>query len=414
MYIVVFLHCLAAIGLAGTTHAEALTRDAAVSIAVKMNPRVAAARADWEVAKAERLVSIALEDPELEFEYEELPGVFDTGAFGERNIGITQRIESPLKWWFRQRAAGQVAESVRFSSFETTRLDVVAETKTAFDRVLVDREILKAATDNLELAREFEQKARTRFLAGDVSRLEVMRAEVEVGLAENELLEAEARLATSKGTLNAVLGRDVSSPIELSGSLSLGSISLELHNLKARAVVERPDLKGADRTVQSIRSAKSETIASLIPDLSLGVSRQTIAGADSRTSFWRTTFGIEIPVWAPFRQRGEVSAASARVRQAEAAYTSTLRSAMLEVETAYAELTAAKKRATVFDTRVLELAAAAREAAAQSYREGKATYLELLEAQRTLAETKIASYESVFAYRRALAELERATGGSLQ
>lgn len=414
MHHAVILYCIVATVLGGTAHAEQLTREDAVAIAVKMNPRVAAAQAEWEAARAERLVSIALEDPELEIEYEELPGVFDTGSFGERNVGITQRIESPFKWWYRQRAAGQAAESVRFSSFEATRLDVIFETKTAFDRVVVDREILKAARENLELAREFEQKARTRFQAGDVARLEVMRAEVEAGLAENALADAEASLATSKATLNVVLGRNVSEPVDPVGDLALGSASYDLDSLKDRAALHRPDLKGADRSVRSVRSIKSGTVAALVPDLNFGVSRQTIAGANSRSSFWRTSFGIEIPVWAPFRQRGEVSAARAAVRRAEAEYTSLLRATMLEVEVGYAELTAARKRATVFESRVLELASATHQAASESYREGKATYLELLEAQRTLTETKIANYESIFAYRRALAELERATGGSLQ
>ena len=64
----------------------------------------------------------------------------------------------------------------------------------------------------------------------------------------------------------------------------------------------------------------------------MGVSRQTIGARGDRSSFWRATFGIELPVWAPFRQRGELSAASAEVRQTEAHYESLRQRAVLEVE----------------------------------------------------------------------------------
>lgn len=394
--------------------AQVLTRSEAVQIALDNNPRVTAGLEAWRAAKARRLVALALEDPELEIEYEELPGVFDTGQFGERNIGITQRIESPVKWWFRQRAYGHEAESVRYSAFEATRLEVATQAKVLFDRLLADQKMLASSVDNLRLARDFAQKTRTRFESGDVSRLEPMRAEVQVGLAETQLADAQAGLTTSKASLNTVLGRDVSTPVEIAGELSLSSETLDLDTLKSLAMARRPDLLGGRQSLMSARSSQSGTVASLVPDLRLSISRQTVVGTNSRSKFWRTSFGIEIPVWALFRQRGEVSGAAAEVRQAEAENKDIRQSAMLEVESRFAALVAARRKAELFQTGILKLADASYEATSESYRQGKATYLDLLEAQRTLTETRIANFESIFDYRRALAELEQATGGSLE
>ena len=393
--------------------AQGLTRLEAVQTALDNNPRVAAGLEAWRAAKARRLVALAPEDPELEIEFEELPGVFDTGQFGERNIGITQRIESPLKWWFRQRAFGQEAEFVRYSALEATRLEVATRAKVLFDRLLADQEMLASSEDNLRLTRDFARKTRIRFESGDVSRLEPMRADVQVGLAGTQLADAEARLAISKASLNTVLGRDASIPVEITGELSLASETFDLEALKSLAMARRPDLLGGRQSLMSARSSQSGTVASLVPDLSLSISRQTVAGANSRSSSWRTTFGIEIPVWALFRQRGEISGAAAEVRKAEAENKDIRQSAMLEVESRFASLTAARKKAELFQTGILKLAEAAHEATSESYRQGKATYLDLLEAQRTLTETRIANFESIFDYRRALAELEQATGGSL-
>jgi len=393
--------------------AQHLTRSAAKQIALENNPKVASAKAEWEVARARRLVAISLENPELEFEYEELPGIFDTGKFGERTIGITQKIKSPFKWWFQQRASAHEAEALRYTALEATRLDIATLVEINFDRVLADKKILGAAEENLRLAKDFAKKTLVRFDAGDVAKLEVMSARVQEALAKNNYAEAESQLASSKAALRALLGQDGSASIEIEGEFTLDPVSDSLMDLKERARSRRPDLKGAQLQFLSAKSSMSGTVASLVPDLNLGISRQTVGAPGSRTSYWRTSFGFEIPMWALFRQRGEVNAAAAEVRKAEATREALRRTASLDVEVSYSALSTARKRVEAFEGGVLELAKAVYEVASESYRQGKASYLEVLGAQKTLTETKIAYFESIYKYRRARAEMARATGGSL-
>ena len=67
----------------------------------------------------------------------------------------------------------------------------------------------------------------------------------------------------------------------------------------------------------------------------------------------------------------------------------------------------------LFDDRVLRAAEQAQEAASNSYDEGKATYLEVLESQRTLLQTRTEYTDILLTYREARAALERAAGGEL-
>ena len=53
------------------------------------------------------------------------------------------------------------------------------------------------------------------------------------------------------------------------------------------------------------------------------------------------------------------------------------------------------------------------EVASRSYAEGKATYLELLEAQRALTGVRKEYAEALFNHHTALAHLEKAVGGEL-
>ena len=76
-------------------------------------------------------------------------------------------------------------------------------------------------------------------------------------------------------------------------------------------------------------------------------------------------------------------------------------------------MTAAEERVRLFEARIVNEAELAYDAARRGYEEGKVSYLELLEAQRALTETRMEYAQTLFNYRSALATLERAVGGDL-
>ena len=86
---------------------------------------------------------------------------------------------------------------------------------------------------------------------------------------------------------------------------------------------------------------------------------------------------------------------------------------MLETESAYLELQNAQAQVVLFQQQILPAAERTYEIASRSYDEGKATYLQLLEAQRTLTDSRIERAEVLFDYRAAVATLERAVAGPL-
>jgi len=391
-----------------------LSRADAVRLALEENPEVIASRKEWDAARAVKSQAWALPAPELELEYEDLPGVLRLREFGERSVGAVQRVESPVKWWLRSRSASQHADATRMLAYETTKLDVAARVRATYDRVLTDRSVLAYAEQNLALVRDFLEKARMRFGAGDVPQLEVMRAEVEVGRAENQVTAANANLLVTRAELNTLLARDGQDQVEAFGDLAYRPLGVGLRELKEQAFRDRPEPAGAALTLSSARSSRSAAVASILPDITLGIHRHTRSGPAGMESTWRTVIGLELPVWAAFRKRGEISGASAEVGRAAALADATRYRVGLEVEAAYHSLKAAEQRVRLFTDRALPVAGRAYEVASQSYLEGKATYLELLEAQRTLTETRIEHAETLYSYRSALADLRRAVGSDFE
>ena len=407
--------CFLSLGMmAHTAYAQVLSREAAVQLALGQNPGVIAAQQVWEAARARITQVRALPDPELELEYEELPGVTRTGDFGERSFGATQTIEFPLKWWRRSQAASHAAKATRLAVLEMTRLDIRFRVKMAYDRVLFEEKRLEYIMQNLQLAQDFLKKAQQRLEAGDVAQLEVLRAEVEAGRAANRAAEVRGDLSVAKAELNTLLARPSRTPLEMKGDLDYRPIKLELENLQLLALQRRPDFLGAEWAVESRLSAQGAARAALLPELNLGVFRQTIRGATGGDDFWRVGFAVEFPLWGAARQRGELAEAKAVVAQAFAEKNGARNQMLLEIESAFIELQTSEKQVMLFQERILREAERSFEVANRSYAEGKAAYLELLEAQKTLIEVREEYAVALFNYRSALYQLERASGGPLK
>ena len=413
-YLLLFLVLLILEGLTpqGALHAETLSRSDAVRMVVERSPEVEAARNAWEGARARGRLYGALPDPELEVEFEEVPDLGNPGNFGERSIGGSQRIEFPLKWWHRFQAGRRQGEAARLALFEMARLDMGMRAKRAYDRISLQKSLLRHAHQDLELARDILRQANIRFEAGDVPQLDVMRARVEVGRATNRLTAAKNDLAVAKTELNALLARPLQTRFSISDSLFYQPFGADLDQLTGAALRQRPDLSGIALQLQALKNRQAASTAAYLPDLLVGLARQQRHGGHEEKS-WRLRFAMEVPLWAFSRQRGERAEAKAEAARVEAEREAMRYQILFETKRAYLDLVTAGEQVALFQDRILPGAERSFEVAGRSYEEGKSSYLELLEAQRTWIETRVEYAEVLFAYRAAEAALERAIAGPL-
>ena len=398
----------------GRAHAEGMSRIDAIRLVVERNPAVEAARNVYEAARARAQQAGALPDPELEVEFAEVPELGSLSEYGERTIELSQRVELPLKWWHRLQAGRQQAEATRLAVFEMTKLDITLQAKQAYDRIALQKSLLQHAQQDLDLAQNILRQADIRFEAGDVPQLDVMRASVEVGRATNRLTAAKNDLSVAKTSLNALLARPLQTPFALADSLVYRPVETHLDQLTAAALKQRPDLAGTELQLKALQSQQAAATAAYWPDLNVGLGRQQRhEGGGHEENSWQVRFGIEIPLWAFSRQRGERAEAKAEVAKVVAERDVVRYQVLLETEQAYLDLNTAEEQVALFQDQILPEAERAFEVAGRSYDEGKLTYLELLEAQRTWIETQIEYAQVLFKYRAATAALERAIAGPL-
>jgi cobalt-zinc-cadmium efflux system outer membrane protein len=382
-----------------------------VAMVLRRNPDVTAAEKAYSAARARLLTRRALlADPVFVAEYDGLsrlrPGF---AGYGERVLGIGQQIELPVKWWMRNEIAGKETR-VAEMGFEFVKLEMIAEARKAYGWVLAAEKERALAADNLTLAQEFLERARVRFDVGDVPRIEVLRAEIEVANAELDTLQAGKTLLLAEADLNLLMARDAHAPLSLTDELTFAPVEVDMGWLKALMMERHPEARALSYAVAGDRSAVRLSALNFLPDLELGVSRQRVRGEGS---FWVAQIGFEMPLWFMFRQRGELQEAKANLAQAQAEQVSVRNRLVLQLENAYHQLHVAEKQVRMYQEQLLEEAAEVYRIASRSYEEGEASYLEVLEAQRTLRTTRTGYVQALFEYESALADLERTVGGEL-
>jgi cobalt-zinc-cadmium efflux system outer membrane protein len=124
-------------------------------------------------------------------------------------------------------------------------------------------------------------------------------------------------------------------------------------------------------------------------------------------------FGLSIPVPVSNRNQGRILEARYNLVKAEKQREAVEAAVYANLADGYGVLSSAFIEVTDLKSEVLPGAQSAFDAAMQGYRGGKFGYLMVLDAQRTLFQTRARYIESLAAYHRARAGVERLIGQSL-
>ncbi|MEE8604440.1 MAG: TolC family protein, partial [Candidatus Aminicenantaceae bacterium] len=368
--------CLPVHQVAQTSENNTLTLDQCLSIAIQQNPLVLSSMQQYKAALARINQAKAFAQPSINWDSDLQPKLFNFGKSGEWYFGISQEIEFPGKRQIRGKIASKEASEF-LQDIELLKLDLVFQVKQAFYHLLLSKEKLKYAQQNLELAQDYLQKAELKYEAGDVAKVETLRARVESSKAANEVRSAsnDVRLATA--LLNFLLARKKYSPLEIQGNLKRAPIKLIEEELIARALSFRPEVKRINLGLERETLTKKQGYMSYLPDFELGVNKHRVIGEGE---FWDFTLSFPIPLffWQP--KKGEIAEAEANIRALKRDVEHLQNAITLEVEEAYMNAVTVNNQIRLFEEEILTQAEEVYNMFLFSYQEGEIGGIELIEA----------------------------------
>lgn len=389
-----------------TPENTALTLEQCISITLQQNPLILSSLQQYQASLARISQAKALPQPSIDIDSDLQPKFFNFSGSGESYIGGSWGLEFPGKRLLRGKIASKESNEI-MTEIELLKLDIVFHVKQAFYGLLLAQEKLKYTQQDLELAQDFLKKAEVKYDTGDVAKVEVLRARVEAAKAANEVRSATNEVRLAKAMLNFLLARKKYTPLEIKGKLKRPSVRLNVEELIQRAFSFRPEIKRINYSLEKENLIKTQGYLSYLPDFDVGVSRHWIEGEGT---YWGVTLSFPIPLffWQP--KKGEIAEAKANIESLKREAEHLKNAITLDVEEAYMNALTATNQIQLFEEEMLTQAEEVYNMFLFSYQEGEIGAIELIEARRTLVETRRSYADALYNYDASLAALEKSVG----
>jgi len=382
--------------LAAPPAASALSMGEAVRRALVANPDLSAIRREWE-ATAGALTQAGLRpNPEGSLLQEDVRHGRRTTTFQ-----VTVPIERGGKREARVAVASRIREQAELG-IDQYRADVRAAVVSRYLEVLLAKERLKLAQESLSLSSGSADAAGKRVQAGKISPVEETRARVAQAAAQADLARAESDVRTARQRLSSLWGDTVPAYGDVLGSLVLPAEGLPDGFVQQRLQAS-PQLRRARLEVERWRAAVALEQARSVVDVAI------TAGAkrSQESGLTQAVIGISVPIPLFDRNQGNIAEAMRREDKAQDELAAAELRLATDVAQAREQLRAARTEALTLQRDAVPGARSAYQAAAQGFTLGKFSYLEALDAQRTLIGTQAQYLRALADTYQAAAELER-------
>jgi outer membrane protein, heavy metal efflux system len=379
-----------------------LTLAEAIAMAQRNHPRLQEASAVTQRATAAARVARAYTNPSLEiYEGQQyarpvaipgLPGVL-------QHYAGYQTIEIPSERHARQRAAQYSVASSRLAE-QSVALSVVGDTKHAFYNALRQREEIDHAQENLQLVEDLRRRVEVSVNVGEEGRLELTRAEAELGRARFAVTSAQLEYANAIALLRVTVAGAGDAELDPQGEFEARISLPPLKQLRDHMLETHPAVAASRANIQA-------TLATLDRERALRIP-QPVAFAEFENQpdlrFWRTGFTVPLPLWD--RRQGQIAEAKAATSQASAVLYQRTLELVSALERAYEQYQLADQQVTSLEAGSLRAAVSAVDAAKAAYRFGERGIVEVLDAQRVLQSVRGDLLDAQFARQSALVDLE--------
>jgi outer membrane protein TolC len=382
---------------------------------LRSNPEILAARKGIEAAQARIGQASALDDPELNFESWAIPLSQPTNVnqANTHMVNLRQRFPFPGKLRLKGEIASQEAKMVE-AQYRAKEREVIASVKQAYYLLFMADRNLRILTDQLEIIKQILRTTEIRYAVGKVPQQDVLKAQLEQTELLNKHIVARQERATAGAKLNLLLNRSIAAAWPSPKEFVPSQKGFEREALSQLALQSRPELQEAGAAIAQAEGSRELAVRNQrTPDFTLGLGYWFVPQGNFEHTY-SAMVSLTIPFfWTRAKHDKEVEEASARIAKQEATYRAVRNITLFEVTDALSKLEAAQKTATLYSAGLIPQSEQSFKAAIAAYETGKIDFLSLLEAQRSLRETKLGYYRAAADLEQRSAELERAIGRDL-
>jgi multidrug efflux system outer membrane protein len=322
-----------------------------------------------------------------------------------------------LDFWGKFRRASEAARAELYGTEEARRAVVLtlvsAVAGTYVDILALDKQ-LEITRRTAETRRETRDLFQMRLDNGVIPEIDLSQAEAEYQDALARIPEIELAIARAENALSVLLGQN---PGAIPRGRTIDALLLPgiPAGLPSDLMERRPDIRAAEQTLIAANAQIGVAKSLYFPTISLTGAFGS-ASTDLSDLFtgpakaWNFGVPVTVPIFTAGRIGGEVKGAEAFQQQALYAYLQAVQNAFREVDDALVERAKSDQRLQSLGRQVAALENYAR-LARMRYDEGVTSFLEVLDAERSLFNVELSQTSGQNTLFRSLINLYKAMGG---
>ena len=300
--------------------------------------------------------------------------------------------------------------------FELKKLDLALRVKEAYFGILITDKAVEVADKDVESRESNVDVARSFYKVGMIPVNDLLKAEVELGNSQQNLVKARNGSRLARSAFNIVLSRPVNAPVEVEDILIYKPEHVDFQEYVSKAFVARPEMKIIEinilQTDQEVRLARS----GVYPEVSLRYDYikegddPNVSGSDFHDAGrWEAMAVCTWTFWEwgkshySIREKESLKKELIKTRMSlEDSIRLELKDAVLAMETAEKNIPTTKKAVEQGEENL--------RVNNERYKAQVTTITEVLDAQSLLTQARVNYYKALYSHNLARARLQRALG----
>jgi cobalt-zinc-cadmium efflux system outer membrane protein len=382
-----------------------LTLHDVVHLMLQNNPELASFAKEIRAREGIKIQAGKYKNPELAVESEDINANKRPNSRTAQftTIRFSQLIELGGKRSARINAAS-IGQELADKDYESKRLELISRVANLFTEVLAGQERLQLVEKSIQLAQKVVNSATKRVEAGKAPPIEETKAKVAFSTTGIELEQTRRNLVAARKELSLLWGNPSPQFKKVIGNLE-SRVEIPSFEVLEQRIHENPIVLHSIKNIEQHKALLEIEKLRRIPDITVGAGvRQYTQGNPYETT---AIVNVSIPIPLFDLNQGNLQTANQRMGKAideQAATDLQLRS---ELVRAYEALSAAQNEIKVLHDEILPGARSSFDIANKGYELGRFSFLEMLDAQRTLFQNQVLYIRALTNYHRLINEIER-------
>ena len=380
----------------------------AINLAYQNNPEINQLKEIIKAQSVNRLSAIGLYSPEIYFFKEGIPEKnvnASVPGFVEQRWGITQNLIFPLTSIYKYQSESHLLDALK-ERLAAQKTVLKEDVKKKYTNIALAIKMVQLSVLQVNLAQQVRDAVMTRYEVGESGQIDLLKAEIQLSEANNDLDDANRLLHDARYSLFFLMGLDPdkqSYDIEFSDTLRYFEYDLNQGAI-LQTLTQQHEYRGMNMAYIAAKSALKEARSTYLPKIGVSYYKQNYIDG---FHFHGYQVNVSVPLWFSFNQNVSVQKAKSYRNEIGWKRQSVLLELKKQAEITWHGYSNSLKTIQRYHKMIQEQSETLLKMTLEGYREGELDLLTLLDTQRTYLSSQKRYFQSLHDYYFQLIEIEK-------